>query len=411
MFMLLGERWRRRHRASATFLLLGAASLASLAPAACRNFSEDDVADRGPASGTAGAGPGACERGGATDSGGNRDDVLAGWEGIAAEANVEAGGRDPEAAGGRDLDAAGGGQESGQSGSHQVSAGAAGRGAQGDEAGAGGQAGAASLDDRLAPPTFEQLVLWLDATTDSCDLVNDSELETWRDQSQYRNTARPVASWLRPTFAKDRSNGHGAVRFTGVIHPPYNDDAMTLAVEDSESLRFGVGDFAYLVVAEWSNDPTPRVDPQRETNRYYGGLGFLLAKQTPAFPYSGVLMAANYPGIFYQVPAATKFVVQLSLASLYVASYDDGLNDAKFRLYEVRRRGTEVALRINAQPQNAMRVKAELDLSAIQGRLLIGGSDAQPLTGEIAEIVALKGTVPDVDLASLERYLMHKYDL
>ena len=120
------------------------------------------------------------------------------------------------------------------------------------------------------------LVLWLDASRSvAVDLPNF--VASWGDVSGTGNPAT-ASGTARPVRTPQALNGHDVVTFNGT--------STYLTLADSLSLRWGLGDFAIVMVARYSNTP--------------GGLnpnsvGLLWAKfdSSGGAPFPGVRLAGN----------------------------------------------------------------------------------------------------------------------
>jgi len=255
----------------------------------------------------------------------------------------------------------------------------------------------------LEPSDVDGLALWLSASKETCEVEGkDLEVTSWLDLSGNNNDARELASKQRPEFIAETLNGRPTLRF---------DDAPSgLVIADHESLQFGIGDFTYVAVARLRNDPQPAYDDSGTL--LYSGSGSLLAKVERAYPYKGISVFANYPTPDYSAPAFRRLAVQLSLSGVLTLSYTDRVTDDVFRVYTVRRTALHgIEIRMNGVVEGRSMISGTLDVSAPRSDLMIGGSEEQPLAGDISEIVALRGSVGDQVLLGLEKGLYEKYRL
>ncbi|HKY35027.1 MAG TPA: hypothetical protein VJN18_03740 [Polyangiaceae bacterium] len=279
-------------------------------------------------------------------------------------------------------------------------AGTAGTGALGGSMsgpGAGGEA-----VEPLEPSAIEGLTLWLTAGKEWCSEVANHEVTSWTDRSSHHNDAKERRGVARPKYLEITLTGHPSLRFEAA---PSN-----LVVPDHRSLRFGEGDFAYVVVARLRNDPQPAYDAHGEV--IYAGSGSILSKLEAPAPHRGIAMFANYPTPDHGSQAYRRLAVQLSLGGVLTLSYTDRVNDDVFRVYTARRKaGSDIEIRINGEPEGRSMISGALDVSAEGSDLLIGGWGIQPFAGDISEIVALRGSIDDRQLAGLERGLLEKYRL
>jgi hypothetical protein len=251
-----------------------------------------------------------------------------------------------------------------------------------------------------------ELVLWLDSTRG----LNPTEdggadggtIFVWADQSGYGNNAVGVGT---PTVVSAALGGMPVVRFNGTSN--------YLIVADSPSLEFGTGDF---LVAEVAQHTTP-------TDAGYG-YGFLFSKQNQAqSPFAGPTLIANTSegtsGIEAQVAYGTGSVFSGSTGyntgtPFYVTMHrfavtSDAGADAALATLDLRIGGVDAGSGTGVG--YADNVSAG-DGGAGSWPLYIGGNNQdQDMRGDIAEVIAIKGTVDDANLASLEAYLKSKYGL
>lgn len=278
-----------------------------------------------------------------------------------------------------------------------------------DAAGAAGQPPIAAIDP--ASLKGAGLVMWLQA--DECSLDSNDRVESCSDLSGADNDATQLDPVRRPLHQSLALNGHAALRFDGASSPPSAFAASILRVEDNESLHFGRGDFAVVVVARWSNDPKVIYTVNNGfATVHYAGYAGLIQKTEVNSPYTGISLFANYPLGSVNVPTIPRFAAQLEFAKSVVFSTSTDLNDDSFRVLTAHRFDDDkLRVRINGQPQNLSQVSANLDLSAYYQPLLIGGQDAQPLRGDIVEVLVVKGATSDATLLGLETQLMQRYSL
>ena len=249
-------------------------------------------------------------------------------------------------------------------------------------------------DADAAPPAFtpallgSRVVLWLEA--DSFKSIDGGAL--WPDKSGTGNDAVQDAAARAPALidaaADGAINGHGVVHFAGNEY---------LRIVDGTSLQWAASDFAFFVVMRHLNGPV--VPPS---------YGIVYSKWTDTDPeYPGFFMWASYPG-------STGYVTRLA-ASQAIQS-DSGLNDGVMRLVGTRRNGKAYELRVSGKQVDLQPDSSIADPDAFNAAGLpafIGGREAaiQQLQGDIAEIVAVKGTLTDPEQTRLEGYFKTKYGL
>jgi len=361
-------------------------AVAGATPLACRDFGGNQSPDRGGASGNLSGGqPATTPQGGELPMGGGEPSSVAG-----AGGDVNGAGRPSE------LAAAG----LGGAALPEVS--------EGGAAGGGGEPVPPQAE--LLPTDFPGLVLWLDASEETCTIDEDDYISKVRDRSGLGNDALEHSPFARPKYSWSEPLAHGALTFEPVVRPN-GDQPSSLRVPDSQALAFGTDNFAYVLVMRWDNTQTVRVNNASPPAALYSGSGGILSKQNGFSPYGGVFLMANLPSPYLPNDADTVLAVQLSLAGPRAHSYQDGLNDSVFRVCTLRRDKTDLALRINGEREGGTVLKPSVDVSAQGADLLLGGVGGQPLRGDIAEVVALRGGFSDAELLALERQLLKKYAL
>lgn len=235
------------------------------------------------------------------------------------------------------------------------------------------------------------------------DAGADAGTVTWADQSGNGNNARSIGA---PAVVSAALGGKPVVRFNGTSD--------YLIVADSPSLEFGTGDFLIAEVAQHTTPTDAGV-----------GYGFLFSKQDETHgPFPGPALIANTGSLTSGIEA------QVSSGPGDVISGMTGYNTGTpfyvtmHRFAVTSDAGTDAAflatlnLRIDGADAGAATGAAYADnVSAGDGGagswpLYIGGNNqSQDVRGDIAEVIAIKGTVDDADLASLEAYLKSKYGL
>jgi hypothetical protein len=287
------------------------------------------------------------------------------------------------------------GGASGHSSGHGAGDGQAGGEGGRNEMGNAG-AGDGSAQGPWTPLNLAGLTLWLDAgqnVIETTDHAGNAKVSQWRDLSSSHNDASQASLPNRPTRLPSAANGRPGIYFDGL--------RSSLNVPDSESLRFGAGDFTVMLVAAFENDVV-------QTETYYGH-AILLCKHQIPWPFTGVCLIANY-----DVGAGLEgyFAAQVDVRH-QAFSVSNRLNDNALRLYGVQRRHNAVLeARVNREHQPSSTIN-ELDADAFGEPLFIGGdgSGYQALLGVIAEVVVVRGTLSPSELAELEHHLTQKYQL
>ena len=231
------------------------------------------------------------------------------------------------------------------------------------------------------------LVLWLDAAQGVT--TNGSAISAWADQSTQKNDA--TAGTATPTLVAASINGLPAAHFDA-------NSAQYVSVADATSLQFGTGDFYIAVVAKFDNDPT---------NGPTTGLGALYTKLGPS---SGLLFFAN--DLDFNNTQVLAGLSELEDPTPTEVAYGASYNDGTPRLYAVERVSGAEALRVNGAAVATS--TSSVDVSEIGVEVDIGDMASQSsaaLDGDIAEIIAVKGTLASSDRSSIEAYLEGKYGL
>jgi len=230
-----------------------------------------------------------------------------------------------------------------------------------------------------------RLVLWLSADS---NYTTDGGFAVWKDRSSAGNDAVQANGANIPALFDGGTgvNGKPALHFTGTEY---------LTIADSDSLQWAASDFTFFMVERHTND----------TNLY----GLLYAKWTDngADGYPGFFLWADYPG-------NSAIVTRLDIPNAVFG--DAGTNDGVARVVGARRNGTDLQLWEQAQlagemPDSSIVNPTEFNAAGLPA--YIGGRPAnvQALLGDIAEVIAVKGTVTDQELVNLQAYLRAKYKL
>jgi hypothetical protein len=253
-------------------------------------------------------------------------------------------------------------------------------------------AGQVDSPTQFSPSQLPGLVLWLDAS--QAVTTSQSKVSAWTDQSASNNSATQPTTAQQPTLVTGVINGHPVVRFDGA--------STALQIADAASLQWGTGDYVVEIVGSWKNGAT--------------SLGMLYAKAaytTP--PYPGALVWANMQGTS---DSTALGAANESTSGYYVTGATMNLNDGTPRLYAARRYGgTNLEVRVNGVSDQSVVLPAATDVSATGNPAYIGGhpqnttSVIQPLDGDIAEVVAVHGSLTTAQLSALETYLKTKYGL
>lgn len=242
------------------------------------------------------------------------------------------------------------------------------------------------------------LVLWLDAAK-GVTKNNQNQVSAWADQSGNMNDAFQSTASRQPIHNASGINGRPALHFAQGAT-----EGMQLVINDSTSMQWGTGDFLIEVVARFDNDPVGNFDTGLGSFVYKPGAGWgiiFAGNRAPGgnFPASAGLMARidmNVPGNGNQVDVAA------------------GYNDSAARTYAFRRSGTTLDLRIGGVSVSSMTQVGNIDVSAASVDVYVGSDRTAMkarLDGDVAELIAVKGSTSAPDLVAIEAYLKGKYNL
>jgi hypothetical protein len=274
-------------------------------------------------------------------------------------------------------DSGGGGHDSGKGGNDSGRGGDTGSSTDGGKEGGsleGGDAGTFSVK------TIPGLALWLNAGVGVTTVIENVTI--WADQSGNGNDASSTDT-TEPSLVASDINSLPGVHFTGGTY---------LSIPDSTSLQFGTNDFLIAAVVEWTGTDN----------------GIIFSKQESTIsPYNGAGMFANWA-----LPTPSTGLGLETNYTDYVESTTTGLNDGKPRLVFVQRVGTTLIASVAGVAAMKTVTPAD-DSSAVGFPAVIGANtvSTQALTGDIAEIVAVGGTITASNQAGLVAYLDTKYGL
>ena len=267
--------------------------------------------------------------------------------------------------------------------------------------GGGGASGSISPSGGSTPtfPSVEgSLVLRLEH--DFGIELSADKLSAWRDRSAKHNDALQGDAKLQPSIKG--LNGLMLPSFSGKANPKSTDGSggPYLRVKDSDSLHWGTGDFAILVVVAYDNalDGT-----------HNGGFGAFFGK----FGTPELLFTGNWT--WSETQERSKLHLGFGERAPGFETKQEGFNDGKLRLVAAVRAGDRANVRVNAVDLGGVNGVGHQDVSAPHVDAAIGslsGTQAlRCLRGQIAAVVALAGPKTNADLSRVETYLMSKYPL
>lgn len=261
-------------------------------------------------------------------------------------------------------------------------------------------AGQTSPIDALVPlSTLPGVVLWLDASN---GVVTTTEgISMWTDLSGQHNDATQTNAALRPMLATKGSNGHPTIRFDRARRT-------ALSIKDSPSMQWGTGAFTVVLVAA-NRTPVLKLC-------HGGGVATVFAKPHPQGGSTEIAFHFNFftgekPGQCIDDASTLHFGFGESSPGLLTeqSGFNDGVTRVftatlsevgSKRVYEIRVNGASLA-------KSAAFDATDLSLPGMA--VSIGAAYGQALEGDIAEVVAIKGSASPAVLAQVESQLMSKY--
>ncbi len=227
-----------------------------------------------------------------------------------------------------------------------------------------------------------RVALWLRG--DEGVTATEGAVTAWADQSPHENDAHAYGA---VTFAATSTIANApAIRFDGKTG--------YLAVGDSPSLHFGTEDLAGFVVFSHAS-------PTSTASR------MLFSKQSEGWPYRGFGVFANWNNGW-----GIGGLVQYPTPSVFMESQDVSAFTEKPVLAIVRRTGDTLSIATSDAivSQSALSESSPVDLTN-SASLRIGGQggEGQTLTGDIAEIVIVRGAMADTEVRDVAVYLRTKY--
>jgi hypothetical protein len=233
--------------------------------------------------------------------------------------------------------------------------------------------------------------LWLDAAKGVT--TSGSSITAWTDQSSQGNSA--TGGTATPTLVSSSINSLPAAHFV-------SSSQQYVSIADATSLEWGTGDYYIAIVTKFDNDPT---------DGFSDGIGALYTKLGIG---SGLLFFANDYNYALAEDGGNGFSAGLSNLEdpntevQYGASYNDGTA----RLYAVQRVSGTETLRVNGTQVASS--TSTVDVGEVGDEVDIGlltSESEAALDGDIAEVIAVSGTLSSSDLSSIESYLVTKYAL
>ena len=253
----------------------------------------------------------------------------------------------------------------------------------------GSDAGRDANPGAWSPKDIPGLAVWLDSTT-GVTFDGSENVTAWLDQSANQNKAGPTAPCIAPTRAANSLNGHDTIAFSGA-------GRTCVVVADAPSLQFGMSDFAIFVVARYTNVPM------------LGG--------TNSLAYFWRKKDDGVGGVVFIGSGGNAGDTRLQLSAGingFTTGATTGLNDNSFRRLGGTRRGVDLEVWVDGNPESKKTVTVE-DVSQVGQPVCLGATLAfnnlSSMIGNLAEVVAVKGTLSDAQITQLDGYFKAKHGL
>lgn len=252
------------------------------------------------------------------------------------------------------------------------------------------------------------LALWLNASVGvTTGGSASSKVSAWADQTGNHNNATQSNTNYQPTLVMQGIHSLPTVHFTVTTGSQGSFGNMMVVADNNASLDWGTGDFLIEVVGDYTNQTTGTSLDSAGTfysKQTYGGSGGAPLGAGAAL-YGNFVLSG---GVTLPTTGFSGWADQSDYLSSATTGYDDGTA----RLYAVQRSGTTLSLRLNGV-QTDTKTIASVDVTSSSGARIGASQDANlfALSGDIAEIIAVQGTISSGDLAGIESYLTGKYGL
>ena len=240
------------------------------------------------------------------------------------------------------------------------------------------------------------LALWLDAAK-GITKNGQNQVSQWNDQSGNGNHATQGLSARQPIATASVINGQPTVRFA-----QGQTNGMVMNVADSSTLRWGQGDWLIEVVARFDNNPASGTGTRA---------GLFWAKfPTGMANTPGVIFLANNPLGMTPSTGLTGGIINANAFVGVTTVY----NDNAARVFAYRRVGNTLELRVGGAPVATQNLNGNPNVDAMGTVVHIGAdfdATTNRLNGDVAEMIAVKGTISAQDLGNIEGYLKGRYGL
>jgi hypothetical protein len=247
------------------------------------------------------------------------------------------------------------------------------------------------------------LALWLKGDT-GVVVGGGGGITSWADQSGNGNNATPTAPEVAPTVLASGINTLPSIHFASTACgqcQPYPFVGNDLNIAASATMDWGTSDYLVEVVARYTNDPT-------SVHGDAFGAIFISIYGPPNNATSGIGLYGNV----FKEPndLATSSAIEAFINGQPAAtSSGTGYNNDMPHVFAMQRAGTTLSVRIDGVSVGSSTVTST-NIGDNGGRM--GGCEnasAQRLEGDIAEVIAVQGTIAPSDLTNIEAYLQARY--
>jgi hypothetical protein len=233
-----------------------------------------------------------------------------------------------------------------------------------------------------AGPVGAPYALWLDAAKGVTQSAGG--VSAWADQSGQGNDATAIAGQPLPTVVPSAIGGLPAMQFSG--------GADGFQIADATSLQWGTDDYAVVEVAMYTNPP-PGPDPST--------WGTLYNKNCLGAPFVGPAMWGIYPQGDPGGNLSTAMTARVENHEIAQVSF--ATDDGNPHVLAMRRTGT--TLDVWADGTDSPAQVPLIDVSQVSCGVGFGTA----LQGDVAEVIAIHGTVSDATMTALTAGLRAKY--
>jgi hypothetical protein len=260
--------------------------------------------------------------------------------------------------------------------------------------------GGAGMDLTGASPAElgDRLAIWLDGSFGP--IQPGGEIVTnWVDRTANGNDGHASGDPVRMLVSGSKAVGQ--VIFDGKSY---------FTIADAPTLQWGNDDYVVEVVAAYTNAPARSFTGQA---CFYEKIGN--GAEGVSLTGNGIREDNNTSPV---IAAVSSAVALPDLGLTNITGDTLGVNDGTFHVFGTRRTMLHhLEVRLDGRVDGASDIIQPRDISAIGQPLYVGAiphtpeSLLDPVSGRIAEVIGVHGTVTDAELRRLEGYLRSKYGL